>query len=104
MVPVGTDEAGPPGSCKSLGAVDGASTGRRLPRARAEIEATHWLREAAAGVGGNYVRVERYTWNAAGSKGWRGSAHGTAYRCNVEARRTEVVCTREGGLSTCKPK
>src|SRR6185503_11485030 len=36
MVPVNNAEPGPPGACTSLGAVDGESTGRRLPRQRAE--------------------------------------------------------------------
>jgi hypothetical protein len=103
MVPVSSAEVGPPGACKSLGPVDGESTGRRLPRQRAELVATDYLRDAAASRGANYVRVERFSWNAAGSKGWRGSAHGTAFRCIVEPRR-DVVCRREERLSTCSLK
>jgi hypothetical protein len=103
MVPVSSAETAPPGACTSLGPVEGESTGRRLPRVRAELVATDYLREAAAGRGANYVRVERFSWDAAGSKGWRGSAHGTAFRCIVEPRR-DVVCRREERLSTCSLK
>jgi len=103
MVPVNNAEPGPPGACKSLGPVEGESTGRRLPRQRAELVATDYLRDAAGRRGANYVRVEHFSWNAAGSKGWRGSAHGTAFRCAVEPKR-DVVCRREGGLSTCSLK
>jgi hypothetical protein len=100
MVPVSNAEPGPPGACTSLGPIAGESTGRRFPRQRAELVATDLLRDAAASRGANYVRVERFSWDAAGSKGWRGSAHGTAFRCAVEPRR-EVVCRREERLSTC---
>jgi hypothetical protein len=103
MVPVSSAEAGPPGACASLGRVEGESTGRRLPRQSAELVATDYLREAAASRGANYVRVERFSWDAAGSKGWRGTAHGTAFRCVVEPRR-DVVCRREERLSTCSLK
>jgi hypothetical protein len=103
MVPVSSAETGPPGACTSLGPVDGESTGRRLPRQRAELVATDYLREAAAGRGANYVLVERFSWDKAGSKGWRGTAHGTAFRCTVEPRR-DVVCRREERLSTCSLK
>jgi len=103
MVPVNNAEPGPPRACTSLGPIEGQSTGRRLPRQRAELVATDYLRDAGASRGANWVRVERFSWDAAGSKGWRGSAHGTAFRCVVEPRR-EVVCRREERLSTCSLK
>jgi hypothetical protein len=103
MVPVSSAEVGPPQACTPLGPVAGESTGRRYPRPRAELIATDYLRDAAASRGANYVRVERFSWSAAGSKGWRGSAHGTAFRCATEPRR-DVVCRREDGLSTCTLK
>jgi hypothetical protein len=97
MVPVETGRTGVP-----VGSVEGGSGRRRLPRAEAENHATYGLQVAAASLGANYVRVESFTWNAVGSRGYRGSAHGTAFRCVIpEPSRVTLDCTREGGLSTC---
>lgn len=105
MVPVETGRTGEPSRCVRVGSVEGTSGRRRLPRARAEEQATYALQDSAASLGANYVRVESFTWSAMGSRGYRGSAHGTAFRCATqEPSPVTLDCTRETGLSTCVVK
>jgi hypothetical protein len=91
-----------PERCTPLGSVRGLPLRDRLPRQLAEDAAADGLRMAAERMGANYVRLERFEWSAAGSRGYRGRADGTAYRCQLRKTPTpEQRCTSEDGLSTC---
>lgn len=105
FVPVEDGRADTPSECVLLGKVDGPTSAWRLPRAAAEEQATNALRFSAAALGANYVRVESFTWLSRGSRGFRGSAHGTAFRCKSDERpMSGVECRSEPGMTTCVPK
>lgn len=104
MVPVDSSTSGPPSQCVVVAPVESEIPAGQPSRARAETEATNWLRGAAAEIGANYVRVDSFDIRSGGKRhGWRGSVHGVAFRCGAPQAPSDVVCSREGGLSTCAP-
>ncbi len=104
MVPVDSSTFGPPSECVVVTPVESEIPAGQPSRARAETEATNWLRGAAAEIGANYVRVDSFDIKSGGKRhGWRGSVHGVAYRCGESQAPTEVVCNHDEGLCTCTP-
>jgi hypothetical protein len=98
-----SDAHGPTRACIQLEELDGPVPEAKLPRSAAEDEAIRALQIEAKGRGGNFVLVDRVTWSQAGTRGWRGSAHGIAFSCSWQKMEppTHRVCENEGGLTTC---
>jgi hypothetical protein len=101
MLPVDSGETRTPSKCVRIGSLQGPPGIDPAPREQAEERATSGLQTAAASIGANYVRLERFVWSRTGG-GYRGSARGTGFWCTVDAPPVSTLaCVREAGLTTC---